>query len=137
MNWPTKVGGEELAYFRLWENESDINYYWLSHALGLHTGMLCFEFRMKAKPGGPTPYRIKKAIEEFYNANEVFKKEGFIHPKRGVIYLPFKLDVNLVIKEFPDLKTAIVPVNEALDKILAQIDLFDKLVREIYPIEKS
>lgn len=135
--WPTKVGGEELAYFHLWENDSDINEYWLSHALGLHMGRLCFEFRMKPKPGGPTPYRIKKAIEEFYAANQVLKDEGFIHHKRGGIYLPFKLDVNLVIKEFPDLKTAIAPVNEALDKVLGKMELFDKLVREVYPIEKA
>ena len=136
LNWPTRLEGEELAYFRLWESESDVNNYWLSHALGLHLGSLCFEFRMKAKLGLITPYRIKKIMEDFYNANEELKKDGFIHHKRGVIYLPFKLDVNLVIEEFPDLKTAIAPVNEAMDKILAKMELFDKVVLDVYPLDK-
>ena len=92
---------------------------------------------MRPKQGGPTPYRIKKAVEEFYLANEVLQKEGFIHHKRGSIYLPFKPDINLVLKEFPDLKTAIVPVNEAMDKILAKMELFDKIVKELYPVEKD
>ncbi len=63
--WPTKVGGEELAYFWLWENESNINYYWLSPALGLQNGMLCFEFRIKTKQGGPSLYKIKKPYRNF------------------------------------------------------------------------
>ena len=92
---------------------------------------------MRPKQGGPTPYRIKKAVEEFYLANEVLQKDGFIHHKRGSIYLPFKLDINLVLKEFPDLKTAVVPVNEAMDKILAKMELFDKIVKELYPVEKD
>lgn len=134
LHWPTKVGGDEFAFFRLWENESDINEYWLSHALGLNNGKLCFEFRMKPKTGGPSTYRIKKAVDEFYSKNECLKNDGFVLRQNGTIYLPFIFDVKTMIKEFPNFKETILPVNDAFDKIAKHLPLFDGLVKEVFPI---
>lgn len=67
-HWPYKANGDPLVCFRLWENEGD-NGYWLSQALGVNGGSMCFEFRMVGKTGGPSLYKIKKAMKEFYEQN--------------------------------------------------------------------
>lgn len=137
LDWPTRIGGEEIAYFQLWENECDINDYWLSHAIGLNNGKLCFEFRAKPKPSGPSVYRIKKSLEDFYSENTCLKEDGFIQRPNGIIYLPFNLDIRLITNEFPDFKESITPVNTMFDKLAKHLPLFDKFVKELYQSNKS
>ena len=102
----------------MWENEGD-NGYWLSQALGVNGGSMCFEFRMVGKTGGPSLYKVKEA--------------GFKLHERGSIFMPFTLVPGEVKKEFPDLKMSLAPMKAVLEKLFELKPEFDKLVKAVYP----
>lgn len=131
-HWPYKANGDPLVCFRLWENEGD-NGYWLSQALGMNGGSMCFEFRMVGKTGGPSLYKVKKAMKEFYEQNARLKEAGFKLHQRGSIFMPFTLVPGEVKKEFPDLKMSLAPMKAVLEKLFELKPEFDKLVKAVYP----
>lgn len=132
-DWPKKEYGVELVGFRLWENDAGINDYWLSHALGLNGGTLCFDFFVEAREGGPSKYMAKQRLESLFNKNDKIKKAGFVHHQRGSIYLGFTLDRGKVIAEFPNLNSSLAPLFSAMDTIIKLSGEFDAIVKEIYP----
>ncbi len=132
-DWPVSDTGDDIVGFRLWENDSNINEWWLSHALGVNGGKLCFDFFVEARKDGPSKYKAKQKLEELYNKNDNIKKAGFIHHQRGSIYLPFTLDVDKLKIEFPKLHTCLAPMFKALELIVGLSKDFDNIVKEIYP----
>ena len=135
--WPRRANGDDLVGFRLWESDSGINEWWLSHVLGFRGGKLCFDFFVEGQAGGPSKYKAKQMLEALFNKNEKIKKAGFVHHQRGSIYLPFTLDPAKVIEEFPKLHASLAPMFKALDDIMKLSDEFDAIVKEIYPEDQS
>lgn len=130
-HWPYKSNGAPLVCFRLWECEGD-NFYWLSQALGVNGGSMCFEFRMLGKTGGPSVHKVKKVAKEFYEQNGRLKGAGFKLHQRGSIYMPFTLSPSEVRGEFPDLKMSLAPMKAVLEKLFELKSEFDKLVQAVY-----
>ena len=131
LDWPKKPGNGDLVMFRLWENDKDINDYWLAHALGLNDGALCFDFWMDGRPIGPSKYKVKQHMEAFLKENDALKKAGFQYHQRGTIFLPFTLDAKAVAQEFPDLKKSLEPMATALETVLKLMPEFDKFVKNL------
>ena len=130
--WPRNDDNTDLVGFRLWENDDNINMYWLSHALGLNNGTLCFDFWAGVKKGKISKYKIKQRMENFYNSNENLKKSGFLYHKRGTIFIPFTVDVPKLKEEYPKMYQCLTPMFTALDAVVKLLPEFNTLVQELY-----
>ncbi len=136
LDWPVKPGNNDLAVFRLWENDKDINEYWLAHALGINGGSLCFDFWMDGRAGGPSRYKVKQRMEAFCKETESIQKGGFQYHQRGSIFLPFVLDATAIAQEYPNLKKSLEPMMMALETVLKLMPEFDSLVKELLSADK-
>lgn len=116
------------------ENEND-DMYWLTDLLGVYNNAhSTFAYRIdytKLKDIKLKEYRHNLAVH--YDNNQLLKELGFRVGGNGqYIYLPFKLDQQILSDEYPDeLDTVYDVVRDSLEKIKKAHNVFNKITQDI------
>lgn len=135
--WPEdwnshKTNGLQKVYFAL-EAIKDDRLHWLSCFAGISGGECGIAFRIDSSQCKVSAEDIKRDLSEFCFENNVKLKEaGFEHDGEGLIYHPFKLDINLVADSWPNPgQDVFQPYVDALLDIKKAMPVFDEYVKRI------
>lgn len=129
----TKFAPQSLAesgVFYMLDETGDDTEYWPSTALGLRNSRLCLKIipdpklRERPKQKGPRLLsRIHAETDAFHQHHIDFDAPS------GAFYVPFILEADKVIAEYPNLSDSLVPVEWAFDNMLAAHEHFERIAK--------
>lgn len=121
---------DESGLFYVLDETGDDTEFWPSTTLGLRKSRLCLKvvpdpkLRERPKQKGP------RLLSRIHAETDIFHQHhiDFDAPS-GAFYVPFVLELEKVITEYPNLSDSLAPVDWAFDNLLSAHDHYERIAK--------